>query len=84
MIANGSSLRGLSEVTTEKSTEPKRVYAAVRTNGGRSYMPIVEIVKDDGLREDMLADAVSMLRGARSRYAEFQELEGVWKEVDKL
>ncbi len=73
------------EVTVEQRESPIRKFVVVREeNGDDTYQDLVVAMRDDRMREQVLARALSELRAFRRKYAELKELADVFTVIDKL
>lgn len=52
--------------------------------GGGGYRAMADVLSDDELRAQLLADAVKELRSAEKKYRQLQELSGVWSALDEV
>lgn len=73
-------------VVTEDGEESleQRIFVNVIADNRRGYMPIVKVMTDDVLREQVLAKAKSDLLSWRERYKDLQELASVYAIIDDV
>jgi len=73
-------------VTTEASdTSSVRAFVSLttdRTKEGGGYRSIADVMSDDALRGQMLADAFVQFKTMQRRYKSLQQLSKVWEAVD--
>jgi hypothetical protein len=56
--------------------------AGLRSAGGRSYMPVEEIMANPETRDDMIKTVLRELSAYRKRYADLVALADVWAAID--
>lgn len=79
-------------VGEQKQPAEHRVYVNVDTSSEtaeagdaeRSYVPKVEVLKDEELHHRALGEAIRLLIAFRRRFEELAELRPVFREIDKL
>lgn len=73
---------------TAYSPIPQRVYVSLTTDryddDGGGYRPIVRILSDKDLREQLLADAINEMEIFKSKYHGLKELARVFEEMEKI
>lgn len=55
-----------------------------RTQPGGGYRTVADVMSDEALKDQMLADALTMLRNMQQKYKSIQELQRVWDAVDEV
>ena len=71
----------------EGIAEPVRAFVSLtsdRTQVGGGYRTIVDVMSDEVLRQQMLADALSQFRSMQMKYKSLQQLAKVWAAVDAV
>lgn len=73
-------------VITENGEETieQRVFVNVITENHRGYMPVVAVMSDDVLREQVLNQAKNGLLAWRERYKDLQELAKIYDVIDEV
>lgn len=74
-------------VTVEtKDNKPVRAFVSLGTDryGEGGYRTMAEVLSDEEMRAQLLADAVKELRSAERKYRQLQELSGVWSALDEV
>lgn len=74
-------------VTVEtKDNKPVRAFVSLGSDryGDGGYRAMAEVLSDEELRAQLLADAVKELRSAEKKYRQLQELSGVWSALDEV
>ncbi|WP_164145873.1 hypothetical protein [Stenotrophomonas maltophilia] len=74
-------------VTVEtKDNKPVRAFVSLGTDryGEGGYRTMAEVLSDEEMRAQLLADAVKELRSAEKKYRQLQELSGVWSALDEV
>ncbi|HFJ9697501.1 TPA: hypothetical protein ACGW13_000151 [Stenotrophomonas maltophilia] len=74
-------------VTVEtKDNKPVRAFVSLGTDryGDGGYRTMAEVLSDEEMRAQLLADAVKELRSAEKKYRQLQELSGVWSALDEV
>lgn len=51
---------------------------------GRGYLPIAEIMSDEALKDQAIAEALKVLEGWQRRYAGMAELKGIFAAIKKV
>ena len=73
---------------SEETPKEIRAFVSLRTDrkhdGTGGYRPILSVLSDDGLREQMLLDAKSEMRVFRKKYDTLRELAGVFTAMDAV
>ena len=72
---------------TEYSPDLQRVYVSLTTdqdNDGGGYRPLIKVLSDDTMREQLLADAINEMQVFKSKYHGLKELAKVFEEMDKI
>lgn len=65
---------------TPQQTQPVRAFVSVQNN----YRPTRIVMEDDGMRNELLATALSELQAFKRKYAALSELSAVFEAIDKL
>lgn len=63
-----------------QKTQPVRAFVSVQNN----YHPTRIVMEDDGMRNELLATALSELQAFKRKYAALSELSAVFEAIDKL
>lgn len=74
-------------VTVEsRDNKPVRAFVSLGSDryGDGGYRALAEVLSDEELRAQLLADAVKELRSAEKKYRQLQELSGVWSALDEV
>lgn len=74
-------------VTVEsRDNKPVRAFVSLGSDryGAGGYRAMAEVLSDEELRAQLLADAVKELRSAERKYRQLQELSGVWSALDDV
>lgn len=70
---------------SDDESEPVRAFVSLTTDrvkSGGGYRTIAEVMSDDQLREQMLADALTRLKNIQQQYRQLAELSKVWEAVE--
>lgn len=73
-------------VVTEQGEESieQRVFVNVTTENHRGYMPVVQVMSDEVLREQVLNKAKNDLLSWRERYKDLQELARIYDVIEEV
>ncbi|HOX27401.1 MAG TPA: hypothetical protein PLU44_16765 [Candidatus Krumholzibacteria bacterium] len=68
--------------TVPGAAEPVQAFVSLTTERGRGYRHIIDVLDDEDLQQQMLADALAELERWRDRYAQCRALVDLRKKVD--
>jgi hypothetical protein len=81
-------IRSVRVVYQDADDQPSQriAYISVRTDpdSDRSYVSATRVMEEPELKNQAIADAISLLRGVQRRYRELTELEAVWEAIDDV
>lgn len=78
-------LRVFVTVETKDST-PVRAFVSLGTDryGEGGYRALADVLSDEELRAQLLADAIRELRSSEKKYRQLRELSSVWSALDEV
>jgi len=74
-------------VTVEaKDSAPMRAFVSLGSDrhGAGGYRALADVLSNEALRAQLLADAIKDLRSSERKYRQLQELSGVWSALEKV
>lgn len=69
------------------SSEPERIWVSLRQDReavGGGYRPLVEVLTDENMRQQLLHEALEDMEYFSRKYARLEELAGVFKEMRRI
>lgn len=78
------SIRVVAPAEEGKPPEHKRVYVNVTVGIERGYAPLVRVMSDGELRDQVLVACRAEMKAWRTRYAELHEFAALFTEVDRV
>ncbi|RRU74158.1 hypothetical protein [Stenotrophomonas maltophilia] len=69
-----------------KDSSPVRAFVSLGSDryGEGGYRALAEVLSDEQMRAQLLADAIKELRTSEKKYRQLQELSGVWSALDDV